>query len=149
MSQDEHRPETISLTVPSKPKFLSVIRRVVGACAGDLRFSDDDARRLVLAVDEACSNVIKYAYEGDETKRIVVELLSIADGLKIRIRDFGKKPDVEKITPRALDDIRPGGLGTHFIRSVMDEVSYDVSPKVGTVLTLIKYVKQGSMKRKG
>ncbi len=149
MSQDEHRPETISLTVPSKPKFLSVIRRVVSACAGDLRFSDDDARRLVLAVDEACSNVIKYAYEGDETKRIVVELLSIADGLKIRIRDFGKKPDVEKITPRALDDIRPGGLGTHFIRSVMDEVSYDVSPKVGTVLTLIKYVKQGSMKRKG
>lgn len=149
MSQDEHRPETISLTVPSKPKFLSVIRRVVGACAGDLRFSDEDARRLVLAVDEACSNVIKYAYEGDETKRIVVELLSSADGLKIRIRDFGKKPDVEKITPRALDDIRPGGLGTHFIRSVMDEVSYDVSPKVGTVLTLIKYVKQGSMKRKG
>lgn len=149
MNQDEPRLDTLSLTVPSHPKFLSVIRRVVGACAGDLQFSDDEARHLVLAVDEACSNVIKYAYDGDETQRIVVAWTWTAECLTITIRDFGKKPVVEKIVPRALDEVRPGGLGTHFIRSVMDEVSYDISPKVGTILTLIKYTGSASIQRRG
>ncbi|MBI4553999.1 MAG: ATP-binding protein [Candidatus Latescibacteria bacterium] len=139
MSQAARRPETISLTVPSHPKYLSVIRRIVEACARDLRFVDEDTRRLVLAVDEACSNVIKYAYDGDVTQSIIVEFTCIGDRLTITIRDFGKKPDVEKIAPRDLADIRPGGLGTHFIRSIMDEVTYDTSPAVGTALTLVKY----------
>ena len=59
-------------------------------------------------------------------------------GLRVELTDTGKKPDVGKIAPRELDDIRPGGLGTHFMVSVFDTVTYDTSRGAGTVLTLIK-----------
>jgi len=58
--------------------------------------------------------------------------------LLIELTDSGKKPAVEKIAPRDLDDVRPGGLGTHFMSEVFDSVSYDTSRESGTVLTLVK-----------
>ncbi len=86
----------------------------------------------------ATSNVIKYGYEGDTTKRIDLEISTAEGKLTIKIRDYGKTPDLDKIKPREIDDVRPGGLGTHFLREVMDTVDYDVSLGVGTLLTLIK-----------
>ena len=50
-----------------------------------------------------------------------------------------KKVDREKIVSRPLDEVRPGGLGVHFINEMMDEVEYDTSPKIGTILRLTKY----------
>lgn len=92
----------------------------------------------MLAVDEACSNVIKYAYEGDYTKTYSLSVSVEQGRLAIELRDSGKKPDVSKIAPRKLDDVRPGGLGTHFIASVFDRVEYDTGCEAGTVLTLVK-----------
>jgi anti-sigma regulatory factor (Ser/Thr protein kinase) len=60
------------------------------------------------------------------------------DRFHVQLTDTGRKPDVSSITPRRLDDIRPGGLGTHFIASVFDSVVYDTSGERGTVLTLTK-----------
>lgn len=132
--------DTITLTIPSNPRFLKVIRHVMELYIEEMPFQTVEAQHLVLAVDEACSNVIKYAYEFDESQTIIVTFSCAPDTLNIMIRDFGKKPDLDKIKPRALDDIRPGGLGTHIIRSVMDEVSYDLSPDKGTILTLQKAI---------
>ncbi|MFQ5893748.1 MAG: ATP-binding protein, partial [Nitrospinota bacterium] len=102
-------------------------------------FSEGEGRKLTLAVDEACSNVIKYSYENDPTKTIVLTLTNSAEKLEIWIQDFGKCPDLERIKPRDLDEVRPGGLGTHFIQSIMDEVTYDTSTEVGYILHLVKY----------
>jgi len=41
-----------------------------------------------------------------------------------------------------LKDVRPGGLGTHFLHEVMDSVNYDTSLGVGTLLTLTKKLPQ-------
>jgi anti-sigma regulatory factor (Ser/Thr protein kinase) len=46
--------------------------------------------------------------------------------------------DVSTIAPRKLDDVRPGGLGTHFMGTVFDTVEYDTTQVTGTVLTLVK-----------
>jgi anti-sigma regulatory factor (Ser/Thr protein kinase) len=92
----------------------------------------------VLAVDEACSNIIKYAYEGDTTKLIQLRVSFDQQRLLMELTDAGKQTDVSKIAPRKLDDVRPGGLGTHFIGAVFDSVTYDTHRKTGTVLTLIK-----------
>ena len=137
---------TVALSVPSSPKFLRAIRHVMELYIEDLPFESIEAQHLVLAVDEACSNVIKYAYEFDETQIITVTFSCNKERLTITIRDFGKKPDVGKIKPRALDDIRPGGLGTHIIRSVMYDVSYDLSPEKGTLLTLMKSITRAPKK---
>ena len=43
------------------------------------------------------------------------------------LSDIGKKVDVSLIAPRRLEDIRPGGLGTHFMNTVFDSVQYDTA----------------------
>jgi serine/threonine-protein kinase RsbW len=133
-----HRPETVTLTVPSHPKYLYVIRSAVYPIVIEAGFSRKEARRIVLALDEACSNIIKYAYEGDPTQLINVSITVQQDKIHFQLTDTGRKPDVSTIAPRRLDDVRPGGLGTHFIRSVFDSVVYDTGREQGTVLSLVK-----------
>jgi anti-sigma regulatory factor (Ser/Thr protein kinase) len=130
--------ELVVLTVPSHPKFLYIVRNVVYPLALNSGFSKKDARKIVLAVDEACSNIIKYAYEGDPTKTISITVTNETDHLSVRLIDLGRKVDSAKIAPRDLDDVRPGGLGTHFMGEVFDTVVYDTSQGQGTVLTLLK-----------
>jgi len=130
--------EQVTLIVPSHPKYLFVIRSAVYPIIVDAGFSKKEARKIVLAVDEACSNVIKYAYEGDHSRTIALKVSVDQGTLAIELKDSGKKPDVKKIAPRKLDDIRPGGLGTHFMAEVFDRVDYDTSGEAGTVLTLVK-----------
>ena len=128
--------ETVTLSVPSHPKHLYLIRSVLYPFAIGAGFPKQEARRIVLAVDEACSNIIKYAYRGSADKRIDVLLSADSDGITVQLKDTGEKPDLSTIAPRKLEDVRPGGLGMHFIKAAFDSVDYDTSGKHGTVLTL-------------
>jgi len=59
----------------------------------------------------------------------------------VLIQDFADTIDVTKIKPRDLNDVRPGGLGTHFISEVMDEVAFLTPPEgVGNLLKLVKRI---------
>ncbi len=130
--------ETTTLAVPSHPKYLYIIRSALYPLVLQADFPKQVARKIVLAVDEACSNIIKYAYEGDATKLIQLRVTIDQQKLTMELTDMGKKADVSRIAPRKLDEVRPGGLGTHFIGAVFDSVSYDTHGERGTVLTLIK-----------
>ncbi len=130
--------ETFSLTVPSHPRFLYVIRSAVYPVVLEAGFSRKEARGVVLGLDEACSNVIRHAYEGDPTGTIAVTVIVEPKKIRIAVRDRGKKVDPAKIAPRDLKDVRPGGLGTHFMGTVFDSVHYDTSGQEGTLLTLTK-----------
>lgn len=143
---EEQKPAdtAVVLTVPSHPKYLYVIRSVLLPIALDAGFTRKEARRIVLAVDEACSNIIKHAYEGDYTRTITVTIGGDAERFTVRLRDYGKKTDRSAIAPRRLEDLRPGGLGTHFIKEVFDVVDYDTSLEQGTMLTLEKKKQVGA-----
>ncbi len=130
--------EVVTLTVPSDPKYLYVVRSALYPIVIDAGFSKKKTRELILAVDEACSNIIKYAYEGDRTRPIGVTVTVSGEELRIALQDSGKQADRSKIAPRKLTDIRPGGLGTHFMHAVFDTVHYDTSGEQGTLLTLVK-----------
>jgi anti-sigma regulatory factor (Ser/Thr protein kinase) len=130
--------ELVTLSVPSHPKFLYIVRNVVYPLALNSGFSKKEARKIVLAVDEACSNIIKYAYAGDTTKTISITVTNETDHLSVRLIDLGRKVEAAKIAPRDLHDVRPGGLGTHFMGEVFDTVVYDTGQGQGTVLTLLK-----------
>jgi anti-sigma regulatory factor (Ser/Thr protein kinase) len=130
--------EMVALTVPSHPKFLYIVRNVIYPLAVNSGFSKKEARQIVLAVDEACSNIIKYAYAGDATKTISITVTNEPAHLSVRLIDLGRKVDAAKIAPRDLGDVRPGGLGTHFMGAVFDAVAYDTDQAQGTVLTLLK-----------
>lgn len=139
----EDRPSTtdvVTLTVPSDPKYLYVIRSALYPIVLEAGFLKKEARTIILAVDEACSNIIKYAYEGDHTQTISLTVSVKKGTLSIRLTDTGKKPEVSRIAPRKLEDVRPGGLGTHFMKTVFDTVEYDTSREQGTVLTMVKSI---------
>lgn len=133
--------ESIEFCIPSDPRLLKIVRSGVAHLCELLGFSEEDRNGVTLAVDEACSNIIKHAYEGETDKPIIVHCRMLENGIEIILRDFGRRADIKRIKSRELDDIRPGGLGVHLIKSVMDVVIYDNSPEQGTQLTLAKYLK--------
>jgi anti-sigma regulatory factor (Ser/Thr protein kinase) len=129
---------TVTLTVPSHPRYLYVVRSALYPLVLEAGFPKKEARKVVLAVDEACSNIIRHAYSGDPTKTITMTVEDGAERFFVRLRDYGRKVALAEIVPRDLKDIRPGGLGTHFINLVFETVGYDTDQGQGTLLTLEK-----------
>ncbi|MCU7959846.1 MAG: ATP-binding protein [gamma proteobacterium symbiont of Bathyaustriella thionipta] len=97
---------------------------------------------VVLALDEACSNVIRHAYPEQQAGEIVLEIERGDEQLIFRVIDFAPPCDPSKIRSRDLDDIRPGGLGVHLISSIMDEVMHQ-DVKNGNILQMIKTLPEG------
>ena len=129
---DDDEAETLlSLTIPSQPDRLKLVRNAVAETARFCGCSEDVGRDIVIAVDEACQNVIRHAYGGSPDGEITLEIRLRDNVLIIRLRDFAETIDVSTVKPRDLDDLKPGGLGTHFIREVMDEVAFIQPPSGG------------------
>jgi anti-sigma regulatory factor (Ser/Thr protein kinase) len=84
--------------------------------------------RCQLAVDEACTNIIEHAYEGEGRGTIEI-VCEPGDGeLTITIEDHGRPFDPASVPEPELhtdlDDLQVGGLGLYFIRQVMDAVEF-------------------------
>jgi sigma-B regulation protein RsbU (phosphoserine phosphatase) len=127
------------LTIPAEADRLKLMRPVLAAAGKAAGFSDEDVADLELAASEAAENIILHAYGEGQRGDITLAVHRIEDGLMLRIRDFAPKVDQAKIKPRPLDDVRPGGLGTHFIRAVMDDANFIPLPDgEGNLLELIK-----------
>ena len=141
MNEDFH-PNFIKLVIASDPQWMHLVRNVVSSVANRLKFRRSQIRHLILAVDEACTNVIRHAYQGDKKKQIIICFRVFDDRMEILIKDFGRKGKPDTFKSRDLKDIRPGGLGIHLINKVMDKVTYDTSPSVGTILRMVKYRKK-------
>jgi anti-sigma regulatory factor (Ser/Thr protein kinase) len=131
---------SIELKLPSDPKLLKIIRCVIKHLCEDCGYSKEESNAITLAVDEAVANIIKHAYGGQEDQPIILSFRCLKDRLQIKLRDFGRKADPKTIKPRDLEDVKPGGLGVHFIKSTMDIVIYDNSLDKGNQLTLAKYL---------
>lgn len=85
--------------------------------------SEERTERVVIGVNEACMNIITHAYH-DTPGDIELDILQEDALLIFQLTDFARTVDCSTIKSRDLDDIRPGGLGVHFIHEVMDEVDY-------------------------
>ena len=104
---------------------LSSIRKFVKDFLVKIKVEEDLQYKLLLVVGEATMNIVQHAYKGgNKLKKIKVELQLYNEFIQIDLFDQGYKADPKKIKPRKLEDIKPGGLGTHFIKMVMDEVMW-------------------------
>jgi serine/threonine-protein kinase RsbW len=120
---------------------LSTIRAFVGQVGCDLGLDERTIYALELAVDEACTNVIRHAYRGQGGEiRIRVEQMD--DRVQVVIRDWGQAFDPQAIP---LPDVtapleqRPlGGVGLFLMRQMMDSVEFEFSPNDGNKLTMTK-----------
>ncbi len=133
-------PPLLDRRFAARPDRLRDIRSAVAEAAGRLGCADRIVQDVVLAVDEACQNIIRHAYRelgGD----IVVQLGGEPGRLVVRLIDFAPPVEPARIVPRVLDDLRPGGLGTHFIRTVMDDVAFlPPPPGAGNLLQMVKWI---------
>ncbi len=132
----------IRIAISSQPRLLNVLRGVVRFESEASGVAHCDADHLALAIDEAAANIIRHTYGGTFDTRLALEVHTLPDRLEFILEDWGPKVCEEKIRPRPLDDLRPGGLGTFFIYSFMDKCSYDPEFKGGNRLKLVKFLKQ-------
>jgi serine/threonine-protein kinase RsbW len=137
----------LHLELPSDPEILCVVRSAVMRLTEELGFAPAECRGLTRAVDEALANIIRHAYGGRSGQPI--ELMcrrtteesggSQRPGLEIMLVDHGASAERKKWCGRSLDDVRPGGLGIHFIQDAVDVMEF--SSKRGTnQLRLVKYL---------
>lgn len=117
-----------SIVVESSNSELVRIRSFIVEKATKYGFSDELSQKIALAVDEACSNLIKHAYKLDPTKKIWINLLFENDEFIIRIQDEGNpfnplqvpQPDMSSY----FKSFQRGGLGIQIMRLVMDKINY-------------------------
>ena len=86
---------------------------------------------LVLAIAEAAQNIVKHGYKGVETTtdRMEIKISLKNSELEIGFFDKGKAVVPENVQHRKLDDIKPGGLGTFFIKQIMDAAVFKKDEK--------------------
>lgn len=130
--------DSLCVTIPSDPKYLPLVRALVDEGAAMTGFPSEDRHAISLAVTEAMTNVIRHAYGGAKAKRIDLVLDTREACFRLDIIDYAEYVDPKRIASRPLDEVRPGGLGVHLIKSTMDEVRYDKNDHGGTTLRLVK-----------
>jgi serine/threonine-protein kinase RsbW len=138
--------KTESIHIESRTDRLIAVREFVSASARKFGFSDEEVSKIALAVDEACTNVIKHAYKFDPTKEITITIKPHGRTFEVAIKDNGKQfnpsevlaPDMKEY----LTHYRRGGLGIYLMKSLMDKVEYDIVPGKKNEVRLIKYLPQ-------
>jgi sigma-B regulation protein RsbU (phosphoserine phosphatase) len=123
------------LRVPAEASCLHAVRAFV-ASALAATFGEQTVN-VVLALDEACANVIKHRapLPGRDDIELRIELDEAA--VRFRIGCFCAERDVPRIKPRDLADLRPGGLGTHLIGQIMDRIDYEPDPTAPGRMVLV------------
>jgi anti-sigma regulatory factor (Ser/Thr protein kinase) len=140
-----HAGVLVELTVPARADRLQLIRLTVDWAAGEAGFGQSMRENLVLAVDEACQNVVRHGYGGDSDAPLRIRAELSGDALVLRVIDAAPPVDPLRIRSRAPGDPRPGGLGTRLMRELLDEVAYEeTGADQGNVLRLVKRLKGGS-----
>src|ERR1700747_1767145 len=112
------------LEFSSHPGNLSLMRNFVRNFLDNLPISERDRTLMVLGVDEACTNIIRHAYELRDDQLIALSLEAKRNCVRMRLRDYGSQPPAEALRKRRQEIIRPGGLGLIMIRNAFDQVDY-------------------------
>jgi len=133
--------DSVVIKVRSDPKYLSLVRSVTAKVGELCGLSESTTEDIKLAVDEACSNVIKHAYGGDTHQSILVKYRMTKKGFEVLIEDSGVKVQPDSIEGRDLEDIRPGGLGVHLIKRAFDFYQFDQRKRKGNRLRLVSFKK--------
>jgi len=142
-SQESESLDTVEISFPSSSEYLSLVRAATRWFAEKCEFSEKECGRIVLAVVEATTNIIRHAYGGDPHQRITLRLKHFDDGLEIEFLDRGKSVDLDRLEKRKTAELTPGGLGVPMMKCCMDDFHYETRPGGGARLVLRKLKGQG------
>ncbi len=137
--------KTKKLKVKSKTENLSLIRDFVSTAAIDAGVQTDAVENIILAVDEACTNIIKHAYQSFPDGELIIKTKSTLSRFVVSITDYGKSFEPEMIPEPDLQKYyrqkRVGGLGMYLMKTLMDDVKYVSVPGKYNEVLLSKNIK--------
>ncbi len=146
-------PAEHSLTIPGRYDAIRTLVQFIAEGAKDAGLDDDTVYHLELCCDEAATNIIEHAYGEESVGDIVASYEFSGDAFTITLRDTGTAFEPEAVTPPTMPDnlntlndedlneqLRIGGLGLHFIRQLMDSVTFYFDPEVGNTLVMVKQI---------
>ena len=116
------------MTLPNDIRQIPKLSEFILSIAEEKHLSQGLAMSLNLALEEAVTNVMMYAYPKGTIGYVTIDALLEDDSLEFIISDSGKpfdptaapEVDIEK----SLEDRPIGGLGIHLVKRIMDEVRY-------------------------
>jgi serine/threonine-protein kinase RsbW len=120
----------------SHTRNLATMRKQVRAFLGDYRFSEKQRLLMVLGVDEACTNIIRYAYALRDDRPIVLRMEGLRNCVRMRLRDYGE-PIYLALKSLGSNEPKTGGRGLQLIQHAFDKVDY-IYKRRGTELVLTK-----------
>lgn len=131
------------LKIFSRTDSLSDVRKFAREVAEKCGFNEEDVQKIVLAADEACTNIIKHAYKFSPTGEIILDSICETEKLSLIITDAGVPfnpemvpvPDIQELAKKK----KVGGLGIYLMKKLMDEVKYDFNSEKNQI-TLVKYL---------
>ena len=126
---------------------LSLVRRFVREFLTEQGCCNSLIDLMVLGIDEACTNVIRYAYGMADDQYMRLSLESAQGAVRCRLRDYGTQPCLEKLNGRALEVVRPGGLqgdGTRARQADGDRPGIGGPPGAGTLPRGLKAGQRGT-----
>ncbi|MBI4548636.1 MAG: ATP-binding protein [Ignavibacteriae bacterium] len=136
---------TLHVKIHSQTEKLEFVRTFISEAAQQFGFDEDSVQNIVLAVDEACTNIIKHSYEYASNKDIDIRIMTDDHRFEIIITHQGKPFDPKSVEipdmPAYLASYRKGGLGMYIMRAMMDEIEYKKLPNNITEVHLIKYLR--------
>jgi len=136
------KPKTIH--IESRTERLIAVREFISAAAREFGFPDEEVSKIALAVDEACTNIIKHAYQFDPGKKIAITVKPAEGAFEVVIHDNGNNfnpadvqaPDMKEY----LSHYRKGGLGVYLMKTLMDKIEYNIRPGQTNEVRLVKYL---------
>lgn len=137
----------VQIRLISQPQYLCVVRSMLNVIGGKCGLSSTETDHVVLAVDEAVTNIIRHGYKDAPDQFIDIAVRPLNDkkgqGIKITLDDACENVKIDQIQKRELADLEPGGLGIHILYRIMDHVEYEQhTDSPGIRLTLLKYHKE-------
>jgi serine/threonine-protein kinase RsbW len=135
---------TTEIRIPALPDFVGVVRLVISGLLARMNFTAEEVEDIKVALSEACSNAVQYAYPKTNPDRrfIDIKVIQKSKSIEIVISDKGIGFNPGKPPRRKLHDADIHmGLGIIFMKNLMDKVEINSQKNKGTTVTLTKKIK--------
>lgn len=144
MSSESSTPRALmELRFPSDSKYLHMVHELTRLLAESTGFEKVEAERIALAVDEATTNVVQHAYDGEQGREIEIHFDPNGDSLEIVIFHDGKPLASVPVPEFDLEELvaehKTGGLGLTIMRQMMDKVEHTEAEAGKSKCVLVRY----------
>lgn len=137
---------TLGLELPGEPSTVALVRHVIEVALRDLGVDEDVLADVVLALSEACANVIWHS--GDQEGYAV--RVEVDDGrCVVQVTDRGRGPGRAMSEHDVPHPLAVRGRGLSMMRAVMDSVVVEAPPSGGTSVQLVRTLRGRDLRVRG